>query len=128
MKIQTDDLVLVVDDVEENRMLAKVFLHKLGWQVLEAASGQAALDVLKRVRPTHLLLDIKMPGFDGIAVARYVREFLGDQQMKIVGYTAHALKDEVERILNSGFDSVLIKPVTYSDLSEKFGPANVTVL
>ena len=69
-----------------------------------------------------------MPGFDGIAVARYVREFLDDHQRKIIGYTAHALKDEVERILNSGFDSVLIKPVTYSDLSEQFGPANVKVL
>lgn len=128
MKIQTDDLVLVVDDVEENRMLAKVILQKLGWQVLEAASGQAAVDVLKRIRPTHVLLDIKMPGFDGIAVARYVREFLGDQQMKVIGYTAHALKDEVERILQSGFDAVLIKPVTYADLSEQFGPANVKVL
>lgn len=128
MKIQTEDLVLVVDDVLENRVLAVAFLEKLGWMVLEASSGQAAVDVLKRVRPTHLLLDIKMPGFDGIAVARYVREFLGDHQMKIIGYTAHALKDEVERIFASGFDAVLIKPITYADISEQFGPANVRVL
>ncbi len=128
MKIQTEELVLVVDDVLENRMLAKAFLERLGWLVLEAASGQAAVDVLKRVHPTHVLLDIKMPGFDGIAVARYIREFMGDRQMKIIGYTAHALKDEVERILHSGFDAVLIKPVTYADLSEQFGPANVRVL
>jgi len=128
MKIQTEDLVLVVDDVLENRVLAVAFLEKLGWMVLEAGSGQAAVDVLKRVRPTHLLLDIKMPGFDGIAVARYVREFLGDKQMKIIGYTAHALKDEVERIFASGFDAVLIKPITYTDISEQFGPANVREL
>lgn len=127
MKIQTEDLVLVVDDVLENRVLAVAFLEKLGWMVLEAGSGQAAIDVLKRVRPTHMLLDIKMPGFDGIAVARYVREFMGDQQMKIIGYTAHALKDEVQRILASGFDAVLIKPITYADISEQFGAANVRV-
>lgn len=127
MKLQTEDLVLVVDDVLENRALATVFLQKLGWMVLEAASGRAAVDLLERVRPTHLLLDIKMPGFDGIAVARYVRESMQDGQMKIIGYTAHALKDEVEQILRSGFDAVLIKPITYADISEQFGPANVRV-
>ena len=118
VKIQTEGLVLVVDDVYENRVLARAYLERLGWRVLEAASGQAAVDLLKRVRPTHMLLDVKMPGFDGISVAKYVREFLGDKSMKIIGYTAHALRDEVQRIHASGFNSVLIKPIAYADISE----------
>lgn len=128
MKIQTEGLVLVVDDVYENRVLARAYLERLGWRVLEAASGQAAVELLKRVRPTHMLLDVKMPGFDGISVARYVRDYLGDANMTIIGYTAHALRDEVQRIQASGFNSVLIKPISYIDISDKFGPSNVTML
>lgn len=125
MRLQTEELVLVVDDIFENRVLAKAFLEKLGWVVLEAASGHAAIELLKLIRPTHLMLDIKMPGLDGIAVTRHVREVIGDKQMKIIGYTAHAMRDEIERIRDSGFDAVLIKPVSYADVSEQFGPANI---
>lgn len=128
MKTQTKGLVLVVDDVYENRVLAKAYLGKLGWQVLEASSGLGAVDLLCRVTPSHLLLDVKMPGFDGLAVARYVRETMGDQAMKIIGYTAHAIKDEIESILASGFDAVLIKPIKYADISEQFGVGHVSFL
>ena len=124
MKIKVDGLVLVVDDVEENRTLATAFLRKLGWNVLEAASGLAAVEILDKVVPSHILLDVRMPGFDGLSVARYVREAIKDRQVRIVGYTAHALPDEVQNFLKSGFDAVLIKPITYADISSEFGAAN----
>lgn len=124
MKIQSDGLVLVVDDIAENRALANAFLKKLGWNVLEASSGLAAVEILEKVRPSHILLDVRMPGYDGLSVARYVREALADQKVRIVGYTAHALPDEIQHFLRSGFDTVLIKPITYADISSEFGTAN----
>lgn len=124
MKSKTEGLVLVVDDITENRTLARAYLEKLGWSVLEANSGFSAIEMLKTVLPSHILLDVKMPGFDGVSVARYVRETLGNHETRIVGYTAHALHDEVQRFLVSGFDAVLIKPITYRDISSEFGPVN----
>lgn len=124
MRIKTEGLVLVVDDVAENRTLAKAFLKKLGWHVLEASSGQSAIELLNSVVPSHILLDVKMPDMDGVSVARYVREALTDHDVQVIGYTAHALNDEIERFLQSGFDSVMIKPITYADISSRFGPAN----
>ncbi|WP_374521510.1 response regulator [Hydrogenophaga sp.] len=124
MKTKSDGLVLVVDDIAENRALATAFLRKLGWNVLEAASGLAAVEMLEKVVPSHILLDVRMPGFDGLSVARYVREAMNDHKVRIVGYTAHALPDEIQTFLRSGFDAVLIKPITYADISSEFGPAN----
>lgn len=124
MKFKTEDVVLVVDDVIENRILARAFLEKLGWRVLEAGSGLAALEILNKVAPSHILLDVKMPGFDGMSVARHVRETMGNKVTRIVGYTAHALQDEIQKFHEIGFDSVLIKPVTYADISNEFGTAN----
>jgi CheY-like chemotaxis protein len=120
-----DATVLVVDDIETNRMLARIYLEKLGWSVLEASSGSGAIEVLRQLRPSHILLDVKMPDIDGVAVAKFVRDTLGDHNIEIVGYTAHALKEEIERLSTRGFDSVLVKPIVYADISTKFGPVNL---
>jgi CheY-like chemotaxis protein len=120
-----DATVLVVDDIEANRMLARIYLEKLGWSVLEASSGRGAIDILRRIRPTHILLDVKMPDIDGVTVAKFVRDSLGDHDIEIVGYTAHALREEIDRLSSHGFDSVLVKPIVYADISTKFGPANL---
>lgn len=121
------NLVLVVDDISENLELAQVYLKKLGWRVLTSDSGEHALLKLDTVTPAWILLDIKMPGIDGLALAKILRSDRRYDNTRIVGYTAHALKDEVKNILASGFDSVLIKPITYADISDSFG-ANVQVM
>lgn len=121
MKIKVDGVVLVVDDIKENRTLAKLYLEKLGWRVLEANSGLSAIELLKTVAASQILLDVKMPGIDGLSVARFVRDELNDSSVRIVGYTAHALNGEVEEILLAGFDSVLIKPIKYEDVVCQFG-------
>jgi two-component system cell cycle response regulator DivK len=123
--LQMASTVLVVDDIETNRMLARVYLERLGWSILEASSGRGAIEMLRRIRPSHILLDVKMPDIDGVTVAKFVRGSLGDQDIKIVGYTAHALKEEIDRLATHGFDSVLVKPIVYADISIKFGPANI---
>lgn len=120
------DLILVVDDVPENRQLAMLYLEKLGWRTVACESSEQALRQLARRTPGHILLDIKMPGMDGISLARVIRQTLCNVNTRIVGYTAHALKDEVQRILDAGFDQVLIKPITYSDMSACFGTHGVT--
>lgn len=122
------DLVLVVDDVPENRELAMLYLAKLGWRTVGCESGAQALQALARSTPAHILLDIKMPDLDGVSLARVIRQTLSTVNTRIVAYTAHALKDEVQRLLDTGFDQVLIKPITYKDMTNCFGKQGVTVL
>jgi CheY-like chemotaxis protein len=62
---------------------------------------------------------------DGISLARAIRQALSNVNTRIIGYTAHALQDEIQHILAAGFDQVLIKPVTYQDMSNCFGTHGV---
>lgn len=115
------NLVFVVDDVPENLELAAIYLRKLGWEAKCYESATTAQLALEDHLPAYILLDIKMPGTDGISLARSIRNSMGNTTTKIVAYTAHALRDEVERIRESGFDDILIKPVTYQNMSDCFG-------
>ncbi len=121
-------LIFIVDDIQENRDLAKIYLEKLGWKTLCCESGRQALVELETATPHAILLDIKMPGIDGISMAKVIRCESHHDDLKIVGYTAHALNDEIQFILDSGFDEILIKPVTYRDLSDCFGTNDVVFL
>jgi CheY-like chemotaxis protein len=122
------DLILIVDDVEENCELAKIYAQKLGWRTLCCDSGKHALNALKSTIPRVILLDIKMPEIDGISLARVIRLAPEHSEIKIIGYTAHALKDEIEYLRTAGFDDVLIKPVTYKSLSDCLGTTNIVFL
>ena len=114
--------VLVVDDAAINRLLARAFLERLGWQVSEAEEAAEALAHLAQRRPEQVLLDIRMPGVDGIALCRQIRALYADGgHVRIVAYTAHALPDEVAVIRSAGFDEVLVKPVSLGDMTQVFG-------
>lgn len=120
-KIIEKDKVLVVDDVKVNRILARAYLEMLGWKVDECDNGYAVLDYVKETLPESILLDIQMPGIDGIEVAQMLRQTWPVGTIKIVAYTAHAITEEVTEILESGFDDLLIKPVVLHDVQAIFG-------
>lgn len=113
--------VLVVDDVEANRILARAYLELLAWTVDESVSALATLDYLRHRTPEYILLDIRMPHIDGIALAAMIRRKCPVGTVKLVAYTAHALDEEVAHIRASGFDDVLIKPVSLADITHIFG-------
>ncbi|GEK46771.1 histidine kinase [Bisbaumannia pacifica] len=104
--------VLVVDDTDSNRLLVREMLDGLGLDVEEAASGEEAL-ARGRSRPFDLvLMDIRMPGMDGVEAMKALRE-LGDawRRCPIIAVTAHALEEERQRLLKAGMHDVLIKPI-----------------
>ena len=122
-EIVEENTVLVVDDVEVNRILARAYLEMLGWKVQECAGGYAALEYLCEKMPECILLDIRMPGINGIEVVGNIRKTCPVGSIKIVAYTAHAIAEEIARIKASGFDDVLIKPVIFEDVRNIFGAA-----
>jgi CheY-like chemotaxis protein len=113
----TRDLVYVVDDIESNRLLAQAYLERLGWQVRTFEDAHSVLAAVENEIPEAMLIDVRMPGFWGDLLATVLR---GDAQtagVRLVGYTAHALPDEVSTLCKSGFDDVLIKPVLMADIA-----------
>jgi two-component system cell cycle response regulator len=111
--------VLVAEDNAVNRELIRELLELRGYTVLEACDGQEALGVIERAQPDLLLLDIGMPVLDGFAVVRRIRESPRIARLPIVAVTAYAMQGDRERILDSGFDGYLSKPINPSSLTEE---------
>ena len=99
--------VLVVDDEPRITRLVKDYLDRAGFSVLEAADGQAALDTFHRHRPDLIVLDLGLPGLDGLDVVRQLRT---DSDVPIVILTARS--DETDRVvgLELGADDYVVKP------------------
>jgi len=114
--------VLVVDDHKVNRMLPRAILAKLGVEVLEADSGEAALSCLENdPNVNHVLLDVSMPGMTGIEVCQRLRENPQTKSLHIIAYTAHAFASEKSQIMAAGFDDLLIKPINREGLLQALG-------
>ena len=111
--------VLVAEDNAVNRELIRELLELRGYTVLEACDGQEALGLIERAQPDLLLLDIGMPVLDGFGVVRRIRETPRIARLPIVAVTAYAMQGDRERILDSGFDGYLSKPINPSSLTEE---------
>jgi len=111
--------VLIAKDNPVNRELLRELLELLGYTVLEACDGQEALRIIEQSQPELLLLDIGMPVMDGFAVIRRIRENPRLAKLPVVAVTAYAMRGDQERILNSGFDGYLSKPINPSSLIQE---------
>lgn len=111
--------ILIAEDNAINRELLRELLEARGYTVFEARDGQEALHMMEQTRPELLLLDIGMPVLDGFAVTRRIRENPRLAQLPVVAVTAYAMQGDRERILRSGFDGYLSKPVNAAALTEE---------
>lgn len=116
--MSTPKHALIVDDNQLNSRLVAVFLKRLGWQTTIANSGDEALAVLRAQPMDMTLLDLRMPKVSGEQVCASIRQDLGLTSMPIIAYTAHSMPEEKERILASGFDGLLIKPISFDDVRQ----------
>src|SRR5439155_25700857 len=84
--------------------------------------GQEAFQLIEQTRPDILLLDIGMPVLDGFAVVRKIRENLRLATLPVLAVTAYGMQGDREKILNSGFDGYLSKPISAVALAEALEP------
>jgi CheY-like chemotaxis protein len=108
--------VLVVDDHAANRRLARAVLERVGYRVVEAADGTSALAAATGSPPDLVLLDIAMPGLDGLAVIRSLRADPRTRGVRVVALTALASAEDRERIMAAGFDGFVAKPIEAASL------------
>ncbi|MFH1996998.1 MAG: response regulator [Candidatus Omnitrophota bacterium] len=108
--------ILIVDDESENRELLSAFLAERGFSVSAARDGEEALMKIKTSTPDIVLLDIRMPGMDGLIVLKNIRNI--SENIKIVILTAINDKDIIDDAFREGACDYLVKPVNLVELTE----------
>lgn len=103
-------VILIADDRASSRELLRVILERVGYDVLEAADGEAALDLIRTGAPDLVLLDLQMPKLDGLAVLQAIRGEARFARLPVVALTASAMRGDRERILEAGFTGYVAKP------------------
>jgi CheY-like chemotaxis protein len=106
--------VLVADDNDVAQRLCKRVLEKAGYAVLIAADGLQAVEVALSKRPAMILMDVAMPGIDGIEAMKRIKAEIPNQPIVIA--SAHSMASDRERFLAAGADDILSKPFRLADL------------
>lgn len=107
--------ILVVDDDATNLALAFAVLELAGHDVLSASSGMEALATAQAKAPDLILMDVQMPGIDGLTALRRLRAESSTATVKVVALTALAIIGDRERLLAEGFDGYIEKPIRYKE-------------
>jgi two-component system, cell cycle response regulator DivK len=102
--------VLVVEDNLINLKLVQVLLAKHGYHVLSAIDAEQALEVLKEHRPALILMDLQLPGMDGIQLTKLLKSNPQTKNIIILALTAYAMHSDKERAIAAGFDGYITKP------------------
>ena len=107
--------ILVVDDDARNLRLAVAALEHAGHEVLSAENGAEGINAALAHAPDVVLMDVQMPGMDGISALRRLRAEPRTAAIKVVALTALAMKGDRERLINEGFDGYIEKPIRYKE-------------
>ena len=103
--------VLIVEDNRQNLELAQFLLEEAGLRVRSAGDARQARDELARELPDLVLMDMQLPGVDGLELVAELRRDDRYRRLPIVALTAHALRGDRERFLAGGCDGYIAKPI-----------------
>jgi len=103
--------VLVVDDNPVNLKLAQLTLRVEGYQVRAAADAEEAVGILREFTPHLILMDVQLPGIDGLELTRRLKAGQETRGIVVVALTAYAMKGDEERMLAAGCDGYIAKPI-----------------
>lgn len=103
--------ILVVDDSAANMKLLSFVLENHGYDVRTAMDANEALEVLRTFRPQLILMDIQLPGMDGLELARRLKADPINESLLIVAVTASAMKGDEEKAMAAGCDGYITKPI-----------------
>jgi CheY-like chemotaxis protein len=109
--MNTSLTVLIVDDNPTNLKLAADVLECDGHAVLRACDADQALGLLAKVRPDIILMDIEMPGMDGLTLTRLLKADQARRDIPVVALTAFAMKDDRQKAIDAGCCAYLTKPI-----------------
>ena len=103
--------VLIVDDNAMNVTIAQVVLNAAGFEVQSAADAHEAVQQVGEFRPELILMDIQLPGVDGLQLTRQLKAEPSTQHIVIVAFTAFAMRGDEEKLRAAGCDGYISKPI-----------------
>ena len=120
--------ILVVEDNDMNMQLVEFLLEEGGYDIVKAASGEEALEITRNTAgaPDLILMDIHLPGMDGLSVVRAMKGDDRTRRIPILALTAHAMRGDKDRFLEAGCDGYISKPIdvkTFISSIEQYLPA-----
>jgi CheY-like chemotaxis protein len=113
--------ILIVDDNPSNIKLLSFLLESKGYEVRTAANADEALASIAARRPRLILMDIQLPGMDGLELTRRLKSERTTRQIVVVALTAYAMKGDEARVLAAGCDGYVSKPIDLDGLLRLVG-------
>ena len=109
-------IVLYIEDNYHNRRIVRKILQTRGYTLIEAQDGIVGLAMVRKLKPPLVLLDIGLPGMDGIEVVGHIKADTELRDIPVIALTASAMRGDRERFLDAGCDDYLSKPVQAMEL------------
>ena len=109
------ELILIVGDNDKNRKLVRDVLTFKGYSTIEAETGEAGVRLAQERRPNLVLMDIRLPGIDGLEALRQLRAEPTTRDIPIMALTASVMSEDRQRIVGAGFDGYQSKPINVTD-------------
>jgi two-component system, cell cycle response regulator DivK len=110
------ETILIVDDNAANLKLARVLLQGEGYEVQTAADAEEAMRVLQTYTPRLILMDIQLPGMDGLELTRRLKADVATKHIVILALTAYAMKGDEDKARAAGCDGYIAKPIDVGSL------------
>jgi len=111
--------ILIADDNEMNVEMASFLLARAGMEVSGVLDGHSALDKVASFQPDLVLMDMQLPGFDGMALTRELRSRPQARRLAIVAFTAYAMMGDKEKFLAVGCDGYIAKPIQVATFADE---------
>jgi two-component system, cell cycle response regulator DivK len=105
------ELILIIEDNEKNRRLVRDVLQFKGYQTIETETGEEGVELARSRQPALVLMDIQLPGIDGITALRQLRDDPTTRAIRVMAVTASAMTQDRQKILSAGFDGYQSKPI-----------------
>ena len=109
-----DELILIVEDNDKNMKLARDVLNYAGFRTIEATDGETGVRLAAEHCPALILMDIQLPGIDGITALERIRSNEKTAAIPAIALTASVMSGDRERFVKAGFDGFIAKPIDVS--------------
>ncbi len=122
LRNEEKSVMLVIDDDPDNLIAVRAILeHDFNnvFKVIHAESGKDGIDILSRVKPGIILLDITLPDINGLVLIKSIKNFFAGRKVPVIAFTALDLNEYRSKIMASGFDDIITKPFEIEGFVEK---------
>ena len=107
--------ILIIEDDEKNTKLIRAILERENYEVISTTDARSGIELIREIRPFLILMDIQLPGLDGLAATRQIKNDPSIGGIPIVGVSAHAMEEDIQKALRAGCCGYITKPIDFNN-------------